>query len=245
MSLHSQFLPASHSQLAIWHQSDGSGVCFSATWLTHWLKIFLKGIPERMPAPGTKWACPTPGAEEGCLYALIGQRHHSLNPHRPGTRGLRWSSLLTNANTHTHPPSTMPMSIKGTPLDVLQRPWLVLKIMSEKTLWAQVLELGCCCTLRRKRQEQESVVFVYTLLQKNLLLITNCMNKIGFWGNLITLISYMQEWFWTILKIKQREKRNIFLKLQLYQHKEPFYYENLIAWFNCLKNDYYFFVTVN
>lgn len=140
MSLHSQFLPASHSQLAIWHQSDGSGVCFSAPWLTHWLKIFLKGIPERMLAPGTKWACPTPGAEEGCLFALIGQRHHSLNPHRPSTRGPRWSSSLTNANTHTYPPSTLPMSIKGTPLDVLQRPWLVLKIMSEKTLWAQVLE---------------------------------------------------------------------------------------------------------
>ncbi len=140
MSLHSQFLPASYSQLAIWHQSEGSGVCFSAPWLTHWLKIFLKGIPERMLAPGTKWACPTPGAEEGCLFALIGQRHHSLNPHRPSTRGPWWSSSFTNANTHTYPPSTLAMSIKGTPLDVLQRPWLVLKIMSEKTLWAQVLE---------------------------------------------------------------------------------------------------------
>jgi len=163
MSLHSQFLPASHSQLAIWHQSDGSGVCFSATWLTHWLKIFLKGIPERMPAPGTKWACPTPGAEEGCLYALIGQRHHSLNPYRPGTRGLRWSSLLTNANTHTHPPSTMPMSIKGTPLDVLQRPWLVLKIMSEKTLWAQVLELWLLLYPQAKKAgTRVSCVCLYT-----------------------------------------------------------------------------------
>jgi len=107
MSIHSRFLPASHSQLAIWHQSDGSGVCFSGPWLTHWLKIFLKGIPERMPTPGTKWACPTPGAEEGCLYALIGQRHHSLNPHRPGTRGPRWSSLLTNANTSTIYPANV------------------------------------------------------------------------------------------------------------------------------------------
>ncbi len=101
MSLHSQFLPASYSQLAIWHQSEGSGVCFSAPWLTHWLKIFLKGIPERMLAPGTKWACPTPGAEEGCLFALIGQRHHSLNPHRAKHQRTAMV-LLVHKCKHTH-----------------------------------------------------------------------------------------------------------------------------------------------
>lgn len=140
MSLHSQFLPASHSQLAIWHQSDGSGVCFSAPWLTHWLKIFLKRIPERMPAPGTKWACPTPGAEEGCLYALIGQRHHSLNPHRPGTRGPWWSSLLTNANTHSstiYPANVNQRHSSGRASKTL----IGFKDHVWKTLWAQVLEL--------------------------------------------------------------------------------------------------------
>lgn len=161
MSLHSQFLPASHSQLAIWHQSDGSGVCFSAPWLTHWLKIFLKGIPERMLAPGTKWACPTPGAEEGCLFALIGQRHHSLNPHRPSTRGPRWSSSLTNANTHTYPPSTLPMSIKGTSLDVLQRPWLVLKIMSEKTLGSSPWVLAVVVPSGERGRNKSRLCWVY------------------------------------------------------------------------------------
>lgn len=201
MSLHSQFLPASHSQLAIWHQSDGSGVLF----FCYLIDSLIEDIFKRNP-----W-------ENACSRYKVGLSHTR------GWRGLpvcfNWAEtsqfepaqarhqrttmvLLAHKCKHTHSSTIYPANVNQrhssgraskTLIGFKDHVW-------KKHCGLKSLSFGCCCTLRRKRQEQESVLLAIYFCNGICYWLQIAWIKLG--CEFITLISYLQEWFCAILTIK-------------------------------------------